>query len=534
LDENLLSTEQKIRLVTLSGECFEVEFQSTEVNPHRDGVSYLFYVTDLRSGKGRRLVSLLVPSDTPGLDKACLNAIRRAFDSGAFDFDQPYDPMVFKELPFTRADIGPQPRASDAQIRQLIRTKAYWLSWKLGNRYPIQFDSSVDLEYLGIDTLVVRQNQWFLEQKGLLEQSTVPGMGRPTGKLIEEFESQRTAPLPTESSIPSSTATLDARSAPPEVSSPPAAAAPPPPEIKTPPIVAPPKSSIVGNIRKQVQHLWDASARWDWQTLVFVFGTGGFLVVGEYALAVISFFLAGFGLTSRIVHNDSTSRWRKLLGSAFIVIIFAGAVYIVNDIRGSQPWSHLEKLIGNPNAAIQTIDVHAVLSQHLKPPEPPEFALVKTPTPKPKNPTTPASKPSEPPPTIIQTAPTYGNLKQRTIDLANEIVSDLYSNGWPLPRGVEPWPGIRPMPTDPKERNRWVHYRSGSFRWKCFKHVVAIRDEFAQLHIHDDDLDQFIEREQNYARDLGSNFPTWPDIFPMEIEEVARWLVRLANELPAS
>jgi hypothetical protein len=77
------------------------------------------------------------------------------------------------------------------------------------------------------------------------------------------------------------------------------------------------------------------------------------------------------------------------------------------------------------------------------------------------------------------------------------------------------------MPTDSKERNQWVHYRSGTFRWKCFKRVVAIRDEFAQLHIHDDDLDQFIEREQNYALQLGSNFPTWPDIFPMEIRAVA-------------
>ena len=333
-------------------------------------------------------------------------------------------------------------------------------------------------------------------------------------------------------------AILDARSAAsPEVPPPaaPAAAPAPPPEIRTPPIVSPPKSSIFGDIRKQAQQIWDASARWDLQTLVFVVGIG-LLFLGEYAFGAICFFLAGFGLISRIAHNQSTSRWNKLLKAAGVTVLFASSVYIINDTRGSQPWSHLEKLAGHRNAAIQTIDqtidAHAVLSQHLKPPEPPEFALVKTPRSEPKNPT-PSNKPSEPAPsTTIQTAPTYGNLKRRTIGLANEVMSDLYSNGWPLPRGVEPWPGIRPMPTDPKERNLWVHYRSGTFRWKSFKRVVEIRDEFAQLHIHDEDLDQFIEREQNCARDLGSNFPKWPDIFPMEIEQVAKWLVGLANQLP--
>jgi hypothetical protein len=44
-----------------------------------------------------------------------------------------------------------------------------------------------------VDANVVQQNQWFLEQKGLLVASTIRGLGRPTEKLIEIYESQQSA-----------------------------------------------------------------------------------------------------------------------------------------------------------------------------------------------------------------------------------------------------------------------------------------------------------------------------------------------------
>jgi hypothetical protein len=184
--------EQKTHLVTLGGECFEVEFRDTQINPHRDGVFYLFYITDLKSERGRRLISLVVPSDHPGLDNARLNSIRRAFDSGAFSFDDPYDDINFREVPFTLPKIGaPREKANEEEIRQLIMNEAYLLSWKHNRREPVQFDSPVDLDYLGVDETAIRQNQWFLEQEGLLEVSAIPGMGRPTQKLIKLFESRQ-------------------------------------------------------------------------------------------------------------------------------------------------------------------------------------------------------------------------------------------------------------------------------------------------------------------------------------------------------
>lgn len=43
------------------------------------------------------------------------------------------------------------------------------------DRYPVEFDSETDLEYLGVGVQDIRRNQWVLEQDGLLEQSKIPG-----------------------------------------------------------------------------------------------------------------------------------------------------------------------------------------------------------------------------------------------------------------------------------------------------------------------------------------------------------------------
>ena len=196
--------------VTLSGECFELEFQSTELPAGRSGVSYLYYVTDLRLKRGKRLVFLVAPSDTPGAETSCLNSIRGAFDSGVFSFDDPHNAMEFRELPFKRRMLGaPPPSASDVEVRQLIINAAYWLSWKFSGRQPVQFDTSADLDYLNVESTMVQQNQWLLAEQGLLEKSPLPGVGWPTAKLIELFESGQKAERPDEWVFPPKT-TFDA------------------------------------------------------------------------------------------------------------------------------------------------------------------------------------------------------------------------------------------------------------------------------------------------------------------------------------
>ena len=48
-----------IKLVTLSGECFQVAFQREMEHPSNLSVLYHFHVTDLVKSRGIRLVSIL-------------------------------------------------------------------------------------------------------------------------------------------------------------------------------------------------------------------------------------------------------------------------------------------------------------------------------------------------------------------------------------------------------------------------------------------------------------------------------------------
>jgi hypothetical protein len=185
-------------LVTLGGECFQFEFQSTQPGRQTACIHHLYYIRDLKSERGARPVSVTFSNVCTSSENAQLNALRRAFDSGRFSFDFPADTTRFTEISYTAAGDKPAPSANESEIRRLILNEAYWLSWKLGGRKLVPFDSPVDLDYLGVDAAAVRKNQWFLEEKGLLVPSQFPGTGLPTTHLIEMFESQGTAQAPNE------------------------------------------------------------------------------------------------------------------------------------------------------------------------------------------------------------------------------------------------------------------------------------------------------------------------------------------------
>jgi len=84
-----------VRLATLNGECFEAELRSVDEYQERDGRLHKFYVTDMVSERGKRLVSVFVSGTlvTTGANYESraeivrLNAIRRAFDQAALSFD---------------------------------------------------------------------------------------------------------------------------------------------------------------------------------------------------------------------------------------------------------------------------------------------------------------------------------------------------------------------------------------------------------------------------------------------------------------
>src|ERR1035438_6645293 len=124
-----------VKLVTAIGDCFEVAFQrAMEVPP---SVLYHFHVTDLAKKRGLRLVSVLagwtlqveVLGYESRIETVSLNAIRRAFESGVLSFDSPPDERNYRQISLEGKDFQNQLPKSDADVRQYIIQKAYWLAY---------------------------------------------------------------------------------------------------------------------------------------------------------------------------------------------------------------------------------------------------------------------------------------------------------------------------------------------------------------------------------------------------------------------
>ncbi len=188
-----------LKLVTRKGECLEIVFQRKEVVHNRDGAFYLYHVNDLtEKRRGQRLVSVFRfgpkefygPNYDAQLETVLPNTIRRAFDSGRLTFDGPFDPLTYTEILLQPEDFRPQKAASGDEIQDLIKYQAYWLGFRHNPQpgYPIDLDSPIDLEYLGVASVDVRRYVLLLRQRGLLEK-IMEGVGRPTHKLIEISES---------------------------------------------------------------------------------------------------------------------------------------------------------------------------------------------------------------------------------------------------------------------------------------------------------------------------------------------------------
>jgi hypothetical protein len=196
-----LSDATKLNVVTLGGEVFEVAYQRKESADNRDGVFYLFTITDRKKERGSRHVMLFrggakdyyAQDYDERIDIVRLNAIRRAFDSGLISFDAPYEEDKYIELKLRKADFQRGLPAIDGQIRDFIKQTAFWLGFKLStnmDRYFVRFDTEQNLEYLNVSRDDVMRNLWFLEKQGYLDSSNIPGNRVPSRKLIEAMESE--------------------------------------------------------------------------------------------------------------------------------------------------------------------------------------------------------------------------------------------------------------------------------------------------------------------------------------------------------
>lgn len=64
-----------------------------------------------------------------------------------------------------------------------------------------------------------------------------------------------------------------------------------------------------------------------------------------------------------------------------------------------------------------------------------------------------------------------------------------------------------------------------------YERVVDIRNEFAELHLRDIELDDFIKGQDMMKQNPSTNILWWTSTPPVEIESVAERLTILAEEL---
>jgi hypothetical protein len=133
-----------------------------------------------------------------------------------------------------------------------------------------------------------------------------------------------------------------------------------------------------------------------------------------------------------------------------------------------------------------------------------------------------------------------GNLKQRTYDLASEIMNNLCAHGLDGPNCYEfrqkyGRPTVQ-IPTDPDEIGKWMQNRYLYFRLRYRDRVIEVRDEFAQLHIRDKQLEDFFKYESEMeaadrlimAKDPSAH-PSF--MFVQSLEQVALSLRALADQI---
>jgi hypothetical protein len=144
-------------------------------------------------------------------------------------------------------------------------------------------------------------------------------------------------------------------------------------------------------------------------------------------------------------------------------------------------------------------------------------------------------------PSIYQ-LPSLGNLKERTLALVDEIITDLYIHGWDNPRlpleqqeKLSNLHVFEEIPSNGDGVLQWARERSNYFKFRFFERALNIRNEFAQLHIRDQRLDDFFKHQgmiEAARRQLAPSGKTLrADILPQTIQEVAERLRFLTTEI---
>jgi hypothetical protein len=148
--------------------------------------------------------------------------------------------------------------------------------------------------------------------------------------------------------------------------------------------------------------------------------------------------------------------------------------------------------------------------------------------PPPKHPVQPATKPTPQSPPPAQTAPVYGNLKQRCLQLSGELI-EFASNREGLMNNRYPH-------VSADEFNGWRLGTDRIFRMRHARQIKDLRDELATFHFKDVELDEILdgddrnEQSRNLPRESPSYGSGW--IATSHIRGIGERLAVLAKRIP--
>jgi len=143
-----------------------------------------------------------------------------------------------------------------------------------------------------------------------------------------------------------------------------------------------------------------------------------------------------------------------------------------------------------------------------------------------------------------QNLPSSGNIKDRAMNLGQEIMDNLYRFGWHDTPNRPFHPSrevmfVKKMPVDDSSSkqtmNEWDESRTISFLALFLPRLIEIRNEFAQLHIRDEELERFIKSNEsqelvNRQRVASGGKPYYWGPQVMEIERLTESLKNLADQ----
>ena len=133
-----------------------------------------------------------------------------------------------------------------------------------------------------------------------------------------------------------------------------------------------------------------------------------------------------------------------------------------------------------------------------------------------------------PPGPPITTGISYGNLKERCTNLAMQITyfgRHRYDQLQNAPAYVKP--------LTPEKVTEWNRSNDGEFRQEYLSQVIAMRDEFAALHIRDPRLDDILRRDRENAQErLNPQFAWAGWISIDDIKQIAASLEYFATRTP--